>query len=62
MLHGPSRNSCHDGERTLSEKTGHQEYAVLFIEREFKKERLRYFLPELDRWWADRTNEADAIS
>jgi hypothetical protein len=23
-------------------------------EREFKKQRLRYFLPELDRWWRER--------
>jgi len=62
MVHGPSRESCHDVARTLSEKTGQEDYVLLFSEKEFKKERLRYFLPELDRWWADRTNEADAIS
>jgi DNA-binding Lrp family transcriptional regulator len=61
MVHGPSRESCHDVARTLSEKTGEDDYALLFSEKEYKKERLRYFLPELDRWWADRTNEADAI-
>lgn len=62
MVHGPSRDSCQDVARTLSEQTGQEGYAVLFSEKEFKKERLRYFLPELDRWWADRTNEVDAIS
>jgi DNA-binding Lrp family transcriptional regulator len=62
MVHGPSRDSCHGVARTLSEQTGQDDYAVLFSEREFKKERLRYFLPELDRWWADRTDEADVIS
>ena len=62
MVHGPSRESCHDVARTLSEKTGEDDYALLFSEKEYKKERLRYFLPELDRWWADRTDEADAIS
>jgi hypothetical protein len=41
--------------RELSEKTGQEDYAVLFSEREFKKERLRYFLPELDAWWERRT-------
>ena len=28
--------------------------AMLFSEREFKKQRLRYFLPELERWWDAR--------
>ena len=50
-----------DTHRTLSRKTGQEDYAVLFSEREFKKERLRYFLPELDRWWAERTGKAGAI-
>ncbi len=54
MVHGPSRESCHETARALSEKTGREDYDVLFSEREFKKERLRYFLPELDRWWDER--------
>jgi DNA-binding Lrp family transcriptional regulator len=29
-------------------------HCVLFSEQEFKKVRLRYFLPELDAWWAAR--------
>jgi hypothetical protein len=62
LVHGPSRDSCQGVAGTLSEQTGQEDYAVLVSEREFKKERLRYFLPELDRWWADRTNEADAVS
>ncbi len=61
MVHGPTRESCHELARTFSEKTGQEEYAVLFSEREFKKERLRYFLPELDRWWEARTQKAGAI-
>jgi DNA-binding Lrp family transcriptional regulator len=55
MVHGPTRESCHEVARTLSEKTGQTEYDVLFSEKEFKKQRLRYFLPELDEWWAERT-------
>jgi DNA-binding Lrp family transcriptional regulator len=55
MVHGPSRESCEQMARELAEKTGQDDYAVLFSEREFKKERLRYFLPELDRWWEERT-------
>jgi DNA-binding Lrp family transcriptional regulator len=62
MVHGPSRESCHQVARTLSQKTGQEDYALLFSEKEYKKERLRYFLPELDRWWAERTDQAGAIS
>jgi DNA-binding Lrp family transcriptional regulator len=55
MVHGPSRESCGEIARALSHKTGLGDYSVLFSEREFKKQRLRYFLPELDRWWRERT-------
>jgi len=57
MVHGPSRESCREIARRLSNETGLEDYAVLFSEREFKKQRLRYFLPELDRWWNQRTRE-----
>ena len=52
MTHGPDREACHEIAARLSAETGIEEYAVLFSEREFKKQRLRYFLPELDAWWA----------
>jgi len=55
MVHGPSRESCHEIASALSRQTGLGDYAVLFSEREFKKQRLRYFLPELDHWWRERT-------
>ncbi len=61
MVHGPTRESCLETAAALSEKTGQGDYAVLFSEREFKKVRLRYFLPELDRWWTARTKEAGVI-
>jgi DNA-binding Lrp family transcriptional regulator len=54
MVHGPSRESCREIARALSRETGLEDYAVLFSEREFRKQRLRYFLPELDRWWRER--------
>ena len=55
MVHGPSRESCREIARGLSNETGLEDYEVLFSEREFKKQRLRYFLPELDHWWGERT-------
>jgi DNA-binding Lrp family transcriptional regulator len=57
MVHGPSRESCREIARGLSNETGLEDYEVLFSEREFKKQRLRYFLPELDQWWNQRTRE-----
>ncbi|MAG30833.1 MAG: hypothetical protein CL908_08090 [Deltaproteobacteria bacterium] len=56
MLHGPTRESCHELASYLSGEVGIDDYAVLFSVREFKKQRLRYFLPELDRWWDERVN------
>lgn len=54
MVHGPDRDSCREIAARLSRETGLEDYAVLFSIKEFKKVRLRYFLPELDRWWNDR--------
>jgi DNA-binding Lrp family transcriptional regulator len=54
MIHGPDRDSCIEVAAQLSRETGIDDYAVLFSEREFKKVRLRYFLPELDQWWTAR--------
>lgn len=54
MIHGPDRDSCIEVAASLSRVTGIDDYAVLFSEREFKKVRLRYFLPELDAWWSAR--------
>ncbi len=55
MVHGPSQESCHEIARDLAEQSDCKDYAVLFSEKEFKKQRLRYFLPELDQWWQQRT-------
>lgn len=52
MIHGPDEDTCRNLARELSERVGVADYAVLFSTREFKKTRLRYFLPELDEWWA----------
>ena len=52
MTHGPDRASCREVAARLSRETGVGDHAVLFSEKEFKKVRLRYFLPELDTWWS----------
>jgi DNA-binding Lrp family transcriptional regulator len=58
MVHGPDRETCREIAQRLSRESGLEDFAVLFSEREFKKQRLRYFLPELDRWWSERVNSA----
>jgi DNA-binding Lrp family transcriptional regulator len=51
MVHGPDLEVCEGVAARLAGETGLSEYALLVSLREFKKTRLRYFLPELDRWW-----------
>lgn len=57
MIHGPDRESVLEVAARLSREIGIDDYRVLFSTREFKKTRLRYFLPELDAWWSARTEE-----
>jgi DNA-binding Lrp family transcriptional regulator len=61
MVHGPDRAACEETAGRLAERTGIADYAVLFSEREFKKARLRYFLPELDAWWEARAVDDRAV-
>lgn len=52
MIHGPDERAVREIVESLARRTGIDDYLILFSSREFKKCRLRYFLPELDRWWA----------
>ncbi len=51
MLHGPDEAACRAVAARLSREVGLDDYLILFSTREYKKCRLRYFLPELDAWW-----------
>lgn len=52
MLHGPSDEACRGIAAGLAQRLGVADYLILFSSREYKKCRLRYFLPELDAWWS----------
>jgi DNA-binding Lrp family transcriptional regulator len=52
MTHGRDREECEAVLRAISEDTGLSDYAVLYSTREYKKTRLTYFTPDLDRWEA----------
>lgn len=60
MIHGPDEVSCHRQAAMLSSRVGIRNYLLLPTRCEFKKCRLRYFLRELDRWWANSEGEAAA--
>lgn len=51
MIHGPDLESCERIAARISRDLDVPDYALLVSVREYKKARLRYFLPELDDWW-----------
>ncbi|MBI4485732.1 MAG: hypothetical protein HY655_06950 [Acidobacteria bacterium] len=58
MVHGPDEARCRDLVGRLAALVGIDDYALLVTTRELKKCRLRYFLPELERWWDDSSSVA----
>ncbi len=58
MLHAPDEAECSKIAASLAAQIGADDSLVLFSSREFKKCRLRYFLPELNAWWNARTSAA----
>jgi siroheme decarboxylase len=55
MIHGPDEASVRGVVARLSRETGVDDNLILFSSKEYKKCRLRYFLPELDAWWERHT-------
>jgi DNA-binding Lrp family transcriptional regulator len=51
MIHGPDLATCEGLAARLAERLGVSDYVLLVSLEEYKKTRLRYFLPELDEWW-----------
>lgn len=43
MIHAEDLEACHQLARRMSEKTGIEDYALLFSEKEFKKTSMEYF-------------------
>ena len=52
MIHGPDLATCEAIAERLARRAGLSDYVLLVSLEEYKKTRLRYFLPELDEWWA----------
>lgn len=43
MIHGDTREECHEIAKKMSKKTGMKDYSLLFSEKEFKKTSMEYF-------------------
>lgn len=54
MVHGPDEDACRDLAARLTAGADVEAYEVLFSSKEYKKTRLRFFLPELEAWWLQR--------
>jgi len=54
MIHGPDQEACGEIAVRLAADLGVDTPAMLQSTREFKKCRLRYFLPSMEDWWSAR--------
>lgn len=57
-VHGRSVDECESIISELVAETGVEERCALYPTKEYKKERLQFFTPELDAWEATRVNAA----
>ncbi len=60
MVHGQKARDCQEIIDAISQATGITEYALLYSTKEYKKIRLKYFTPELDKWEARARRSVDA--
>jgi hypothetical protein len=44
MIHGKSEEECENVVKSISEKTGIEEYRLIYSTKEFKKSSMKYFL------------------
>ncbi len=52
MVHAPSKQACDKVLKTISDSTGETNYAALYSSKEYKKVRVRYFTPDVEKWEA----------
>jgi rfaE bifunctional protein nucleotidyltransferase chain/domain len=50
MIHARSREECAQVAQLMARETGVDDYRLLYSGREFKKTRVRYFVPEFEEW------------
>lgn len=50
MVHGRSPEDCEETLAAIAEKTGISQRSSLYSTKEYKKVRVKYFMPDLDEW------------
>lgn len=58
MIHGPDAHAVRRVVDRLADEHGVDDHLILFSTHEYKKCRLRYFLPQLDAWWHKARGES----
>jgi hypothetical protein len=53
MIHGRSKDDCEQVVRAIQQDTGLPEYRLLYSTREYKKERVKYFVETAEQLQAD---------
>ncbi|MCF6092678.1 AsnC family transcriptional regulator [Microaerobacter geothermalis] len=50
MVHGRNKEECEDALKEIENEIGYRDRLVLYSSKQYKKERLSYFTPEIDEW------------
>jgi len=61
MIHAETYAGCMDIVRRIEERVGQFPHKNLFSTKEYKKIRVKYFTPELDRWWKDVGSKVELL-
>ena len=59
MIHAETHSACMDVVKRIEERVGRFPHKSLFSTKEYKKIRVKYFSPALDRWWAEVGSKVD---
>lgn len=62
MIHGTSKQRVSEAVESIQQRTGLEDYRLLYSTAEFKKVRVRYFDPAYDEWAAANLRAEDAAS
>ena len=61
MIHAETHSACMDVVKRIEERIGQFPHKSLFSTKEYKKVRVKYFSPELDRWWAEVGSKVEVL-
>ena len=59
MVHATTPEGCEEYSQEIAEATGISDRLALYSSREYKKTRVRYFVPDYDEWFNAEATEID---